>query len=82
MNICFIYNSFKCNKLPIFDCVLGGAGVGKSGLIEALHQAVLHYLNKNIHTDLESIKILLCAPTGKVAYGIKGITLHAAFVLF
>ncbi|XP_044598214.1 ATP-dependent DNA helicase PIF1-like, partial [Cotesia glomerata] len=38
--------------------------------------------NMNEIKDLDqSIKILLCAPTGKAAFGIKGATLHAAFIL-
>ncbi|XP_044584422.1 ATP-dependent DNA helicase pfh1-like [Cotesia glomerata] len=57
-----------------------GAGVGKSRLIEAIYQAILRYLNFSSY-NLESIKVLLCAPTVKAAFGIKGLTLHAAFIL-
>ncbi|CAD6209869.1 GSCOCG00010855001-RA-CDS, partial [Cotesia congregata] len=75
-----ILHCFKIKSLPLYHCVIGGAGVGKSRLIEAIYQCLLRLLNFN-SDNLESIKILLCAPTGKAAFGIKGTTLHAAFIL-
>lgn len=32
-----VLHAFKCGKPPFYDCVLGGAEVGKSRLIEALN---------------------------------------------
>lgn len=75
-----VIHSFKVNNLPIYHCVLGGAGVDKSRLIQAIYQSLLRLLNKP-PADLESPKILLCAPTGKAAFNINGTTLHSAFVL-
>ncbi|CAD6216213.1 GSCOCG00011291001-RA-CDS, partial [Cotesia congregata] len=70
----------KSYLLPLYYCVMGGAGVGKSRLIEAIYQIMLRFFNFESN-NLESTKILLCAPTGKAAFGIKGTTLHAAFIL-
>ena len=54
---------FKENKLPFYHCVLGGAGVGKSRLIEAINQTVVRFLNKSSSSkNLESIKSILHAP--------------------
>ncbi|CAD6226275.1 GSCOCG00011863001-RA-CDS, partial [Cotesia congregata] len=75
-----LLHCFKTKSLPLYHCVIGGAGVGKSRLIEAIYQTMLRFLNSD-SKNLESTKVLLCAPTGKAAFGIKGITLHAAFIL-
>ncbi|GBN27004.1 ATP-dependent DNA helicase pfh1 [Araneus ventricosus] len=75
-----VLHCFKVEKLPLYYCMLGGAGVGGSRLINALTQTILCHLNMST-AQLDSIKVLLCAPTGKAAYGIKGTTLHSGFVL-
>jgi nucleoside-triphosphatase THEP1 len=76
-----VLNCHKLNKLPRYECVLGEAGVGKSRLIQTLHQTLLRFYNNQEGTNLESLKVLICAPTGKAAFNIKDITLHSAFVL-
>ena len=57
----------------------GGAGVGKSLVVRVLYQALTHFYNKDPGTDPERTSVLLCAPTGKAAYNINGVTLHHAF---
>jgi hypothetical protein len=62
--------------------VTGPAGAGKSMLIRALAQSVIRIANLRPDIDdLSLAPVLLTAPTGKAAYGIRGITLHSAFSL-
>ncbi|GBN05268.1 hypothetical protein AVEN_116396-1 [Araneus ventricosus] len=39
-----VLHCFKEEKLPLYYCVLSGAGVGKSRLINALTQTILRHL--------------------------------------
>ena len=73
----------KNNELPPkpFQIFLsGGAGVGKSFLIEAITEyfkRVLRYTNQN----LDQPSVLVAASTDKATTGINCITLHSAFHL-
>lgn len=58
-----VLNKLKTFAQPLKECVIGGAGVGKSRLILALQQCVTRYINKP-GTNLATLKVLLCAPTG------------------
>ncbi|KAG8171564.1 hypothetical protein JTE90_026094 [Oedothorax gibbosus] len=60
--------------------VQGAAGTGKSFLIKALHQMMVHEL-QNRDQDPTLKTVLLLAPTGKAASNIGGETLHSAFGL-
>lgn len=71
----------KMNKLPLYNMVLGNAGVGKSCLIQALTQTLLRYLYKQPNCNPELTHILLSAYTGAASNGIGGITLHRALGL-
>lgn len=66
---------------PIRLFITGGAGTGKSLLIKALYQTLIRHYDKNLNRDLNSQSVLLCAPTGKAAFNIQGMTLHSAFHL-
>ncbi|XP_046974744.1 uncharacterized protein LOC124541014 [Vanessa cardui] len=68
-------------ELPFYYFVSGGAGVGKSLLIKALYQYLMLIFNREPGTNPDEIKILLCAFTGKAAFGIGGQTVHNAFCL-
>ena len=48
-------------------------------MVRVLHQALLRILCSKEGEDQNDTKIVLCAPTGKAAYNIRGTTLHAAF---
>ncbi|XP_050534568.1 uncharacterized protein LOC126901813 [Daktulosphaira vitifoliae] len=62
--------------------VTGPAGAGKSVLIRTLAQSTIRIANLRPDIDdLSLTPVLLTAPTGKAAYGIRGLTLHAAFKL-
>ncbi|KAI8116853.1 ATP-dependent DNA helicase PIF1 [Lucilia cuprina] len=66
---------------PFYEFVASGAGVGKSRLISAIYQSVNYRQNYLPGNDPNVIKVLLCAPTGKAAFGIGGATLHSMFSL-
>ncbi|KAH9398505.1 hypothetical protein TYRP_018746 [Tyrophagus putrescentiae] len=64
---------------PFHLFITGGAGVGKSFLIECIYQAAMRYYDHQPNVELDKLKVLLCAPTGKAAFNIRGMTLHSAF---
>ncbi|KAJ8041127.1 ATP-dependent DNA helicase PIF1 [Holothuria leucospilota] len=66
----------KCEPLYVF--LTGGAGVGKSQVLKGLYNALLRYYSAVPGNDPDDTHILLMAPTGKAAYGIKGNTIHCA----
>ena len=55
--------------------------MGKSHRIKSLYQAALKYYNSRASEDFNEVKILLLAPTGKAAFGIKGNTLHSTLAI-
>lgn len=60
----------------------GGAGYGKSVLVNAIYYSLNHYYSHlRENDDGSSMKVLLCAPTGRAAFNIGGMTLHGAFKL-
>ena len=74
-------HSFKTGRLPLYEFVSGGAGVGKSRLIKVLYQALIRYFGKIPGAHPDDLFVLLCAPTGKAAFNIGGMTLHSALSL-
>ena len=77
-----VLHSIKVNKDRPFRIFLSGcAGVGKSTVIRALFQMVTHYYDNISGPQNNSIRVLLCAFSGKAAYLINGMTLHSAFQL-
>ena len=74
-----VIHAVKSENSPLRLFLTGGAGVGKSVVVRVLHQALLRILCSKEGEDPNDTKILLCAPTGKAAYNIRGTTLHAAF---
>ena len=63
-------------------CVLhGGAGTGKSTVIQALSEGLHRFLTSQPGQNPSLNKLLLVAPTGKAAYNIKGQTIHRAFMI-
>lgn len=74
--VCDTVHHIKTSSEPLYRFLSGGAGVGKSFVIQALYQTVLKFLNKHAGDDFNKRRILLLAPTGKAAYHIKGSTIH------
>ena len=75
-----ILHLIKTSDKPFYYFLSGGAGVGKSHLIRALYQAAVKH-NSRAGENFNEVKILLLAPTGKAAYGIKGNTVHSALAI-
>ena len=71
-------NGFQ--KLPISPLLMvhGGAGAGKSTVIDVLAQWMQLILQKE-GDDLDSPCVIKCAPTGAAAANIEGQTLHSSF---
>jgi ATP-dependent exoDNAse (exonuclease V) alpha subunit len=67
----------KNGDKQFFHFIDGGAGVGKSTLIKALYQSILRFHNSLPGSNPEAIRVALCAPTGKAAALIDGMTLHS-----
>ena len=69
----------KTKEEPMRIFLTGGAGVGKSKVIDALYQTLHRYLCGTEGENPEEIRILLCAFTGVAAFNIGGTTIHKAF---
>ncbi|XP_055685061.1 uncharacterized protein LOC129791128 [Lutzomyia longipalpis] len=76
-----IYKCFTSNTLPIRIFLSGSAGVGKTRVINCLYQLITHHFDNLPNSNPESMKVLLCAPSGMAAFLINGMTLHLAFAL-
>jgi hypothetical protein len=59
----------------------GSAGVGKSVCISTVVQFMLRRHAQKIGVSMESLPVLVCAPTGKAAFNVGGVTVHCAFRL-
>ena len=62
----------KTGQTPFYEFLSGGAGVGKSHLVLSMVQFLLRHFGKIPSFDLETAWILVCAPTGKAAFNVKG----------
>lgn len=74
-----VLNWIKTEQNPLYCFLSGGAGVGKSVLLRALHQALIKYLNHKPGENPDEVKVIICAPTGKAAFDVGGCTIHSAF---
>ena len=72
-----VLNLIKDSEKQFFHFINGGAGVGKSTLIKAVYQSMLRFYNSLPGYQPEAIRVALCAPTGKAASLIDGMTLHS-----
>ena len=64
---------------PLYAFLTGGAGAGKSVVIDAIFQSLHRILYSEEGENPDDIRVLLCASTGKAAYNIKGATIASAF---
>lgn len=74
-----ILHYIKTKKEPMYNFLSGGAGVGKSVLLKALYQALLKFYSHRPGQNPDNCQVLVCAPTGKAAYNVGGLTAHSAF---
>ncbi|CAM2727505.1 unnamed protein product [Rotaria socialis] len=72
-----VMNLIKNGDKQFFHFINGGAGVGKSTLIKAVYQSILRFYNSLPGSNPETNRAALCAPTGKAATLIDGMTLHS-----
>ncbi|CAF2615091.1 unnamed protein product [Rotaria sp. Silwood2] len=72
-----VMNLIKNGDKQFFHFINGGAGVGKSTLIKAVYQSILRFYNSLPGSNPETIRVAICAPTGKAAALIDGMTLHS-----
>ena len=61
--------------------IMGGAGSGKSFIIDTISNWLEHLFSIHFRDDYGRPFVLKAAPTGKAANVIKGVTLHSAFNL-
>src|SRR6266581_1409461 len=78
-----LMNCVRCQPdKQLFHFITGGAGTGKSMLINAINQVLIrHFRTARSNLNDDSISVVLCAPTGKAAHNIGGTTLHSCFSL-
>lgn len=75
----FVYYYNLPTKIkPVYRFLSGGAGCGKTHVINALYQTALKYYNSLPGKDFFTTHVLLMAPTRKTAYHIGGSTIHNA----
>ncbi|CAF1163397.1 unnamed protein product [Rotaria sordida] len=72
-----VMNLIKDGDKQFFHFINGGAGVGKSTLVKAVYQSILRFYNSLPWSNPETIRVAICAPTGKAAALIDGMTLHS-----
>ena len=65
------------NKKPLHIFITGGAGVGKSMVLQCVYQGLLRLLAKKEGQNPEAPRIIIAAPTGKAAYLVGGNTIHS-----
>ena len=75
-----LLNHVKATDEPFLVFLTGGAGTGKSVVIEAIYQCLIRWYARQPglkeHPDLATV--LLVGPTGKSAFHIGGTTIHSA----
>lgn len=76
-----VADHFETSHQQLFHFLTGGAGVGKSLVINTLYQTLSRLFNSDADSNPDEPKILLCAPTGKASFNIGGQTIHSAFKL-
>ncbi|CAF0843236.1 unnamed protein product [Adineta ricciae] len=70
-------NLIKNSDKQFFHFINGGAGVGKSTLIKGMYQSLLRFFDSLPGSNPQAIRIAICAPTGKAAALLDGMTLHS-----
>ena len=77
----FAENNNKLPQEPFYIFLSGGAGVGKSFLVNVITEYLKRVLRYPSQTPNEEPSVLVTASTGKAATGVNGTTLHSAFHL-
>ena len=77
-----ILHWIKTRGEPMHVFLTGGAGVGKTVLVRAIHQSLIRFYNKKPGANPDEAKVLLAAPTRKAAFMMKGNTIHSLLHIF
>ena len=79
-----IYHWVQTKDEPFHTFLSGGAGVGKSVLIDAIYETMQRYYIKTATDDetLDYIRILIAAFTGTAAFNVHGVTYHSGFHVY
>lgn len=75
-NHCMYWVKHKENEQQ-YAFLSGGAGVGKTLLTHALIQSLTRHYRAKPGAPLDKPYIMVCAPTGKAAFIVKGNTIHS-----
>lgn len=75
----YVLNCFKNNETPLKVHLSGKGGTGKSLVVNALFQSVTDYFDNLPGGDKDKVVVLLCAPSGKAAFLINGVTFTHCF---
>ena len=73
-----IMHSTKWKSEQVICALHGGAGTGKSFVLQALYQGLYHLICNTAGQNRDDCWILVVVPTGKAAYNVKGSTIHSA----
>ena len=65
----------------IFHFISGGAGTGKSVLIQAIAAVVEKFYKLKDMSDVSRCRSIITAPTGRAAFNVQGYTLHTALMI-
>jgi len=76
-----VLHLYKTSPSPFYFFLSGGAGVGKSHAITAIVQSILRFSAGIPTSQPEEVAVIVCAPTGKAAFNVFGMTMHCAFNL-
>lgn len=73
-----IVHHVKTSNEPLSVFLTGGAGVGKSVVLNTLYQALDRHFSGKHGQNPDSCNVLITANTGMAAYSVKGVTIHSA----
>ena len=76
-----MFSVHRDNAEPLHLFLTGGAGVGKTVIVFAITQAITRHFNYNVNVPVDTLRVLLLAPTGKAAFNISGTTVHSGLVV-
>lgn len=80
-NITQVPQAGDITKKPMRLFLTGGAGVGKQTVIDSITQAVTQHFKYDPNVDINVMRVLLMAPTGKAAFHISAQIIHAALAI-
>lgn len=74
-------HNFMHSTEPFHEFLTGGAGVGKSVVTRLVIQAAERLLGRKLESNVDSLKVLVLAPTGTAAFNVDGQTVHSGLCI-